>query len=566
MASARKASVACVEVAGAASSVLCTTALPCVEISPEKACPEASAMPPEAYLEQQSPTPMGVHGDNDGSQVAQFYKDREVLITGGTGFIGKVLLEKLLRSCSGLKRVYLLVRSKRGDEPQARLKKMFNSQMFERLKKEQPGALEKVMALAGDLAQPDLGLSASDRATLVDNVSVVFHAGATVKFEEPLRDAFELNVFGTKRVLDLCKQMPNICALVHVSTAYCNCDKPDVHEVINLPCENAKQFFEAFEAAGNEATGNTKECLFGHPNTYTLTKRLAESLLLEERGNIPVAIVRPSIVTASLTEPVPGWVDSYNGCTGIVVALSLGLLPSLIAEKKCLADIVPVDILANTLICVAWRTFKARPTYMKVYHCTSGTLQQHTWAELVETMQRAIFKHPLPDATFYPKVSVTNSQVWHNIHLYCLRYLPASAADLALKLMRRKQSFVPLYKKVRKSMDVVQYFTTHGWLFRTNNVVGLTRELSPKDKQLFNIDMRSLDYQSYWDNYLLGIRKYLFKAKDLEVPKARSQLRRLYVARLSLQAILLALACRLLTTGTAWNLATTAMSLWSKDV
>lgn len=203
---------------------------------------------------------------------------------------------------------------------------------------------------------------------------------------------------------------------------------------------------------------------------------------------------------------------------------------------------------------------------MQVYHCTSGTLQQHTWAELVETMQRAIFKHPLPDATFYPEVFVTNSQVWHNIHLYCLRYLPASAADLALKLMRRKQRFMPLYKKVRKSMDVVQYFTTHGWLFRTNNIVGLTRELSPKDKQLFNIDMRSLDYQSYWDNYLLGIRKHIFKAKDSELPKARSQLSRLYVARLSLQAILLAFACRLLTTGTAWNLATTAMLLWSKDV
>ncbi|XP_049522436.1 putative fatty acyl-CoA reductase CG5065 [Dermacentor silvarum] len=147
-------------------------------------------MSPEAYLEQLSPTPGGVHGENDGSQVAQFYKDRVVLITGGTGFIGKVLLEKLLRSCSGLKRVYLLVRSKRGEEPQARLKKMFNSQMFERLKKEQPGALEKVMALAGDLAQPDLGLSASDRATLVDNVSVIFHSGATVKFEEPLRPLF----------------------------------------------------------------------------------------------------------------------------------------------------------------------------------------------------------------------------------------------------------------------------------------------------------------------------------------------------------------------------------------
>ncbi|XP_072143729.1 putative fatty acyl-CoA reductase CG5065 [Dermacentor andersoni] len=517
-------------------------------------------MPPEAYLEQQSATPVGVHDENDGSQVAQFYKDRVVLITGGTGFIGKVLLEKLLRSCSGLKRVYLLVRSKRGKEPQARLKKMFDSQvcayipiymtgrklssedsspeaeyssvsslsldMFEHLKKEQPGALEKVTAMAGDLAQPDLGLSTSDRATLVDNVSVVFHSGATIKFDEPLRQV-----------------------LVHVSTAYCNCDKPDVHEVIKPPCENAQQFFEALQSAGAEATGNTKECLFGHPNTYTLTKSLTESMLLEERGNIPVVIVRPSIVTASLTEPLP---------------LGLGLLPLFIAEKKHLVDLVPVDIVANTLICVAWHTFMTRPTYMKVYHCTSGTLQQHTWADVVEAIQRAGSRYPLPDARFFPTMFATNSQLRYNIHLYCLRYLPASAADLALKLMRRKPRFVQLYKNVRKRMDVVQYFTTHGWLFRTNNVVGLARELSPKDKQLFNIDMRSLDWQSYWDHYFLGIRKYLFNAQDSELPNARSRLRWLYAMRLSLQALLLASACRLLTTPTAWNLGTTAMLLGRK--
>ncbi|KAL1447762.1 hypothetical protein MTO96_028337 [Rhipicephalus appendiculatus] len=128
-----------------------------------------------------------MYRQNEGCQVSDFYNDREVLITGGTGFVGKVLLEKLLRSCPGLGRVYLLVRSKRGEEPQARLKKMFNSELFERLKRERPGALEKVTAIAGDLAQPGLALSESDRATLVDNVSVVFHSGATVNFEDPLR-------------------------------------------------------------------------------------------------------------------------------------------------------------------------------------------------------------------------------------------------------------------------------------------------------------------------------------------------------------------------------------------
>lgn len=53
------------------------------------------------------------------------------------------------------------------------------------------------------------------------------------------------------------------------------------------------------------------------PNTYTYTKALAEHLLLEECGGIPLAIVRPTIVTAAMKEPIPGWVDNLNGPTGI---------------------------------------------------------------------------------------------------------------------------------------------------------------------------------------------------------------------------------------------------------
>ena len=52
------------------------------------------------------------------------------------------------------------------------------------------------------------------------------------------------------------------------------------------------------------------------PNTYVYTKGLAEQLLETQRGSVPLAIVRPSIVTAAESEPFPGWVDNINGATG----------------------------------------------------------------------------------------------------------------------------------------------------------------------------------------------------------------------------------------------------------
>lgn len=57
------------------------------------------------------------------------------------------------------------------------------------------------------------------------------------------------------------------------------------------------------------------------PNTYAYTKAFAEQLLIQEHGQIPVAIVRPTIVTAAMKEPFPGWIDNLNGPTGPYIRL-----------------------------------------------------------------------------------------------------------------------------------------------------------------------------------------------------------------------------------------------------
>lgn len=68
----------------------------------------------------------------------------------------------------------------------------------------------------------------------------------------------------------------------------------------------------------------TPNLIAGRPNTYTFTKALAERMLQRERGSLPVAIVRPSIVLSSYREPVAGWVDNCNGPTGIIAAAGKG--------------------------------------------------------------------------------------------------------------------------------------------------------------------------------------------------------------------------------------------------
>lgn len=64
------------------------------------------------------------------SSIVEFYKGRSVFITGATGFMGKVLVEKLLRSCPGIERIYLLMRPSKGQSVEYRLQELINNQVW----------------------------------------------------------------------------------------------------------------------------------------------------------------------------------------------------------------------------------------------------------------------------------------------------------------------------------------------------------------------------------------------------------------------------------------------------
>jgi fatty acyl-CoA reductase len=203
------------------------------------------------------------------SVISSFYVDRSVFITGATGFMGKVLIEKLLRSCPGIDKLYLLMRPKRGQNPKDRLTELttakvsiyeniglhhqiirpqidhFLLQLFDQLKKDDPDCFNKLVVIPGDIMEPEMGISEPDAAMLIDDVSIVFHAAATVKFDEVLKVSVNMNVQGTQRLVALCQKMSKLAAFVHVSTAYCNCDRDEILEIVYPPPHDPKQIVDA---------------------------------------------------------------------------------------------------------------------------------------------------------------------------------------------------------------------------------------------------------------------------------------------------------------------------------
>ncbi|CAH0699594.1 unnamed protein product [Spodoptera exigua] len=232
--------------------------------------------------------------DNSSEAIADFYEDSIILVTGGTGFVGKALLEKLLRSCAGIKTVYVLMRPKRGLTVDQRYKELLKNQVFDRIRARWPERLGKLYPITGDVSAPNLGVSPEQRE-LLGKVTAVFHSAATVRFTEPLHAATTLNVQGTASLLKLAEDMPKLKALVHVSTAYSNAPRSHIEERVYPPPYDPDSIVRCTKMLPPETVEVISDSLQGeHPNPYTLTKALAESIVYSHT-NLPVCIVRPSI-------------------------------------------------------------------------------------------------------------------------------------------------------------------------------------------------------------------------------------------------------------------------------
>lgn len=126
------------------------------------------------------------------SEIATFYANRSILITGSTGFLGKALVEKFLRSIPDIRWIYLLIRAGKNQTAEERWQKIVDSDLFEMIRKtssdEGKSAFGKIRVINGDMMEPELGISREDAQEIRENVSVVFHCAATIRLDEQVRN------------------------------------------------------------------------------------------------------------------------------------------------------------------------------------------------------------------------------------------------------------------------------------------------------------------------------------------------------------------------------------------
>jgi len=258
--------------------------------------------------------------------------DREILLTGATGFLGMELLVRLLTETD--RQIVALVRARDDAAAATRLDEVLATLL-------PPGsgvANGRVRAVAADLEAPHLGLGPSGVRELAASVETVVHCAASVQFTLPLADARRINVDGTRAVLELAAAAPGLDRVVHVSTAYVAGDRP--------------------------GTAYEDERDIGQPsrNTYERTKLEAEAVVAESL--LPSCILRPSIVVGDART---GWTPAFNVIYWPLQAFARGLLPVVPGDPGGRADIVTVDAVADALLALI-----RGPRRGGTYHVVAG--------------------------------------------------------------------------------------------------------------------------------------------------------------------------------------------------
>lgn len=478
--------------------------------------------------------------------VADFYAGKTLMITGSTGFIGKVMLEKLLRCCPNIKKVFLLIRPKSGQKAAARIDEIVTSMLFDKVRQTQPDFQSKLVAIESDLMEPDLALSEEDVKTLQEEAQLVFHVAATVRFDEKLSLSLRLNVHATKKILELCRGMKKLEVLQHVSTAYANCDRSKIEEVVYPPPVDPYKILDAVEWMSEDMIQAITPKLLGkRPNTYTFTKALAEYLVTVEGKGMPICITRPSIVGASWKEPFPGWIDNFNGPSGVFIAVGKGLLRMMIGDAEAIVDISPVDFVVNTMIGATWHTGVHKPTTIPVYNSVTSPVNPIRWGN-VEIVPDLYNRIPLEKVFRRPRAALTkNAMTFEYFNIVGAR-IPALILDCFRRLQGKKPVMAKMNSKITKMVHTLKYFTNNTWEWTNQNTVALSAAFNEEDKKTFFTDVRPLHWPTYLEAYCLGTKRFVLNEDMNDLPAARSHMKMLRNIRWAFNTVLAVVLWRVL--------------------
>lgn len=505
-----------------------------------------------------------------------------IAVTGGTGFLGTALIERLLRSAPGCDLVLLIRPGQRRTVAQRATREIFKNDAFDRLREQldrtasEPGGEtfdamieRRVTAIAGDVGNDGLGLDDAGRAALV-SCDTVIHSAATVSFDSPLDLAVEVNLLGPTRIVTTLQDLGVTPHLVSVSTCYVAGNRKGA--AAEVPVDQSQYWFgvdwrgevdaarrtradaeaesrrpemlERFRAEARRelgaagtpllaakteqnrsrwvgdqmvTAGRSRAASLGWPDAYAYTKAFGEKALFERRGNIPVSVVRPSIIESSLAEPFPGWIRGFRMAEPVIISYARGLLKEFPGVPEGIIDVIPVDLVCGAICAAAAagphtvaRNGTDEPRIVQV---ASGSANPLRYRQLVDNVRGWFTDHPLYDTDGQPIVVPEwnfpgRGRVQAQLDRAKTVIEKAESTLQALPLRGKQAAWASTLEEKREEVErALTYVELYGAYAECEAIYGVSQLLSLWDdvddasKEAFGFDPRVVD----WDRYVQEI-------------------------------------------------------------
>lgn len=468
---------------------------------------------------------------------------KRIVVTGVTGFLGKVWLSHTLTTIPDVGHIFVLARP--GSEgAEERWRKIAERSPAMRPVRERHGAglgaflADKVTAVASDCGEPLCGLDGEDIAGLGRIDMVIHFAGLTDFVPDPV-DALKTNVNGAIYVADLADALG--APMLHTSTCFVAGDGSravaekivsnvgpngvefDVDtEIATLTaiCENVEDRKERIEAVTDQAKA------LGWPNIYTFTKALAEAALAKRE--LPTSVLRPAIVECAQSFPFRGWNEGIN-TTGPLVWLLKGWFRHFPAARDHRYDVIPVDdvVRATTLVTTALLEGVAEECY-QIGTSGSNPISFGRGVELNNLAIRRAMRSgdAKKSERFFFRFWDTKTVGFDQEHFMSVpklrkraKWLQRTLEGVPVKsiLPRRLKGLTPqiegavdnmgfLLAHTDKSLNRLQkmlelyrpFIHDNDWLFVNDHIRGLDLALVEEERGIFGWRGDTIDWRDYW--------------------------------------------------------------------
>lgn len=487
------------------------------------------------------------------------FTGKSVFITGTTGFVGKVVLEKLLRTVPELERIHLLIRgNSRYPSAEERFwQEVATSSIFDRLKQEGEDAFrsmcqDKLRFVDGELTAERFGLEESEFAALADDLDLIINSAASVNFREPLHDALSTNALSLYTIIELARRRGT--PVVHVSTCYVNgYHKGLIAESVAGPAclaipKNSAGYYEVepliarLQARVSEVLARCTEDKsrvdalveagldeadrYGWNDTYTFTKWMGEQLLLQHLQGQALTIVRPSIVESTLQEPAPGWIEGVKVADAIIMAYARQKVTFFPGDPNGVLDIIPADLVANSIILSAAEALGCVAAH-RIYQCSSSSANPVTNRQVIDcVVQEGVQRHGdypnlfparprrpffmIPAWAFHLGLGVA----YHfTVGKQRLRHwLTGSASTRALSDLDTTMKLVQIFS----------FYTRPRYRFSNDRLCDLASRAGEREQALLPVDSRAVDWPHYFRHiHLPGLNRYALRPRPVSRSKAK---------------------------------------------